>query len=156
MNETQATETAPAARRLIQRHLLEGWGQLFLFSLLGVGLEVLLAFKSPLYVNAENETRHLLFRLAHAHGTGLALLHLALAWTWSQLTSDWFPQPAGLVSGCMTAASLLIPAGFFLAGLSASASDPGVAIALVPAGVIPLLVALGVLTVGLVKAVPKS
>jgi len=130
-------------KKLCRRHLLEAWGGLFLYALLGLSLELLLAYKAPLYIDVENDTRRLMWRLAHAHGTLFSILHLGLAFTFSKLRDGAFPQPAGLLSGCLTGASLLIPAGFFLGGLRAQDGDPAAAIALVPAGAVLLLVALG-------------
>lgn len=131
--------------RLVRRHLLEGWGGLFLFGALGAVLETLLAFKVSAYVRADQETVRLMWRLAHGHGTLLALLHLAFAFTLPKLDSAAVPQPAGLISGCFTGASLLIPGGFFLGGLTAIEGDPGPAVAMVPAGAALLLFALGAL-----------
>lgn len=137
------TPSTASPSSLCRRHLIEGWGGLFLYACLGLSLEALLAFKAPIYIDVENDTRRLMWRLAHAHGTLFSLLHLGLAFTFTKVRERSFPQPAGLLSGCLTAASLLIPAGFFLAGLRAHDGDPGSAIALVPAGAVALLVALG-------------
>lgn len=71
----------PEASQLVRLHLRIGWGALLLFIVLGLALEALHAFKVPLYVDAENETRRLLFRLAHAHGALLCLIHLCASWT---------------------------------------------------------------------------
>jgi hypothetical protein len=125
----------------MRRHLLEGWGGLTLFISLGAVLEFLLAFKVSLYVRADQETLRLMWRLAHGHGTLLALLHLAFASSLTQLNAKHFPQPAGLISGALSAGTLLIPAGFFLGGVAAQGGDPGPAIALVPAGAVLLIFA---------------
>ncbi len=110
--------------------------------MLGVALEFFLAFKSDLYVNADFETRRLMWRLAHAHGTLLSLVDLAMVLVLQKLDDRCFPQPAGLISGCLTGAFLLIPGGFFLGGFGAEGGDPGAAIALVPAGAFLLILGL--------------
>lgn len=136
------TRPSTSQQRAIRRHLIEGWGGLFLFACLGVTLECLLAFKIPFYVDVASDSRRLLWRLAHAHGTLLSLVHLALAFSMSRFAARAFPQPAGLISGTLSGASLLIPGGFFCAGVDAHAGDPGLSIALVPAGAVLLLIAL--------------
>ena len=66
---------------LAQRHFRWGWWCLLVFVGLGVVLETLHAFKVPSYLNVGNETRRLMWTLAHAHGTLLALVHLAFGAT---------------------------------------------------------------------------
>ncbi len=132
--------------KLIRRHLVEGWGTLTLFVLLGASLEVLLAFKIGFYTRADQTTFRLMWRLAHGHGTLMGLLHFAFAFTLNRLERDDFPQPAGLYSGCLTGATLLIPGGFFLAAQGSAEGDPGVAIALVPVGAVLLLFVTGSMT----------
>lgn len=134
-----------ALERLIRRHLLEGWGGLLLFTCLGVALECLLAFKTSIYVDVESETRRLMWRLAHAHGTLLSLVHLAAAFSFSRFPLPPSARPFGLCSGCLSGAGLLVPGGFFLAGLSAHDGDPGLSIALVPMGACLLLTAFALL-----------
>lgn len=129
--------------RWIRSHLLYGWGGLFLFALLGLVLEGLHAWKVPLYLDAGSETRRLLFRLAHAHGTLLSLLQLGFASTLEKMPTRLFPRPLGLASGTLTGALLLLPMGFFLGGVEAVEGDPGSGIFLVPLGALLLLVALG-------------
>ncbi len=142
MNSRSASPSHMHRARNIRRHLIEGWGGLFVFTCLGVTLECLLAFKVPLYVDVDSESRRLLWRLAHAHGTLLSLIHLAAAFSFGRFAESAFPRPAGLISGTLSGAGLLIPGGFFLAGLDAHSGDPGLSIALVPAGALLLLVAL--------------
>ena len=67
--------------RVVRRHLLFGWWSLFLFLVLGFLLEGLHAFKVGWYVDVSSQTRRLMWTLAHAHGTLLALVHLAFATT---------------------------------------------------------------------------
>ena len=60
--------------RVVHRHLRLGGVLLLGFLSLGIILETLHAFKVDLYMNTENKTRRLLWTLAHAHGTLLAIL----------------------------------------------------------------------------------
>ncbi len=127
----------PAAAALRQRHLRIGWWSLLLFVLLGTGLEALHGFKADFYLDPSMETRRLLWRLAHAHGTFLSLVHIAFA-----LTVAHTPRPPRWPSPCLTGALIAIPAGFFLGGLSPTGGDPGVGIVLLPLGVVLLVVAI--------------
>ncbi len=137
--------------RLTRRHLLAGWGTLLIFSLLGVALEALLAFKVSGYVHLEHEGRRTMWRLAHAHGTLFALLHFAYVASLRHLPAQLFPQPMGVSSGLLTAATVLIPGGFLLAGWGAHGPDPGAAIALVPAGALALLAVCLLVLIGLAR-----
>src|SRR5687767_2952499 len=65
----------------LRRHLRFGWWSLLIFLTLGIVLEGLHAFKVGGYLNVSNSTRRLLWTLAHAHGTALALVHIAFAVT---------------------------------------------------------------------------
>ena len=62
-----------------RRHLRFGWWSLLLFATLGLVLESLQGFKVRAYLDVSNETRRLMWTLAHAHGTLGGLLHLGLA-----------------------------------------------------------------------------
>ena len=64
----QSFERAADRGELAVRHLRFGWASLFVFATLGVGLELLHGFKVGLYLDVGNETRRLLWTLAHAHG----------------------------------------------------------------------------------------
>ena len=132
-----ANEPPPAAQ-LRRRHLSIGWLSLFLFALLGIALEAMHAWKVDAYLHPAHETRRLLLRLAHAHGIGLALLHVAFAFTASTLRT-----PPRFASACMTGALLAMPVGFLLGGIWHSGGDPGAGIALVPLGALLLLIAIG-------------
>jgi uncharacterized PurR-regulated membrane protein YhhQ (DUF165 family) len=120
------------------RHLRIGYWSLALFVTLGLALEAMHAFKVAAYLDVESETRRLMWRLAHAHGTLLGLLHVAYG-----LTVRAVPRAAHpIASSGLTAALLLIPGGFFAGGMFIHAGDPSVAVALVPVGFVALLVAL--------------
>ena len=62
--------------RIVQAHLRSAWLGLLVFVTFGIALELLHAFKSEAYLGVHNETRRLMWTLAHAHGVGLSLVHL--------------------------------------------------------------------------------
>ena len=62
--------------QLADRNLRFGWWSLVIFLSLGAVLEALHGFKIGWYVDVGNETRRLMFTLAHAHGTLLALVNI--------------------------------------------------------------------------------
>ena len=128
------------ADALVRRHLTLGWWALLLFLTVGLGLEALHGFKVEAYLNLSNETRRLMWTLAHAHGTLLGLVNLGFAAT-ARLLSAWPLKYKQLASGCLVAATALMPAGFFLGGLFIYADDPGLGILLVPVGGILLFAA---------------
>ena len=132
-----ADPTLPA---FTQRHLKFGWWSLLIFLTLGIVLEALHGFKSGFYLDVSNETRRLMWTLAHAHGTLLALVHVAFGAT-GHFIPRWDVRRRNLASACLMGASLLIPAGFFLGGVVIYAGDPGLGILLVPLGAALLLVA---------------
>jgi hypothetical protein len=124
---------------LVQRHSRFGWYALFAFASLGAVLETLHAFKLGFYLDVDNETRRLMWRLAHAHGTLLGLVNLGFAATLPRTSAQARPRLVW-ASACLIAASCLLPAGFLLGGALASAGDPGLPVLLVPLG-LPLLLA---------------
>jgi hypothetical protein len=123
-----------------RRHLRFGWWSVLLFATFGLSLEALHGFKVGAYLDVSNETRRLMWTLAHAHGTLLGLLHVLFG-----LTVAAFPElVAGhvrLVSRSLVAASILLPGGFFLGGIVFYSGDPGLGVLLVPAGAVLLLTA---------------
>ena len=125
---------------LTHRHLRFGWWTLLFFLTLGLVLEALHGFKVGVYLNPSNETRRLVWTLAHAHGTLFGLVNIAFAFTVGRL-ADWPSRPRGIASACLRGATLLMPAGFFLGGLRVYSGDPGVGIVLVPVGGLLLLAA---------------
>ena len=126
-----------SASGLRRRHVAFGWWSLLVFLVLGVALEVMHGFKLRWYLDVSNETRRLLFTLGHAHGTLVALVHLAFA----ALLGDAPPPRATLVSRSLVASSVLLPGGFLLGGLFVYDGDPGLGILLVPVGALLLIVA---------------
>ncbi len=132
---------------LIRRHLLAGWGGLFVFLLLGLLLELLHGFKASWYLAADNETRRLLWVLAHAHGALLAVLNLVFA-----LTIDKWR--AGLhalrwISLALLIALVLMPTGFLTGGLVIYQGDPGPGIVLALVGAAVLICGVGALVLQL-------
>ena len=115
------------------RHLRFGWWSLLVFLSVGFALELLHGFKAGFYLDVTNETRRLMWTLAHAHGVLLSLVHVAWA-----LCLRAFPHLENghhrVVSRCFMGASVLLPGGFFAGGVQLYGGDPGLGIAAVPAG----------------------
>jgi hypothetical protein len=125
----------------IRKHLLVGWGALLLFVTLGVVLESLHGFKVAWYHNVGMETRRLTWRLAHAHGTFLAVVNLAFAMTLYVLGESAQGAWRRIASGCLLGATIALPAGFFLGGVVIYGGDPGLGIFLSPLGAVLLVIA---------------
>ncbi len=125
---------------LIRRHLEFGWWALLIFLTGGLALEALHGFKVGAYLMVTNETRRLMWTLAHAHGTLLGLVNLAFAATVRAIPA-WSEPNRRFASSALIAATVLIPAGLFLCGLFIYAGDPGLGILLVPLGGILLFAA---------------
>lgn len=134
----------------IRLHLRFGWWSLFVFGATGLVLETLHGFKAAVYLDLSNETRRLMWTLAHAHGVGLALIHLLFA-VMVRLELTGRPSSHRLVSRCLIGASVLLPGGFFAGGAVYYGGDPGFGILLVPVGAVLLLV-----SVFLLARHPKS
>lgn len=125
----QAADAATRACRAT--HLWWGFAALALFALGGLVLEALHAFKQPAFVDPAQETRRLLWRLAHAHGTLLGLLNVAFGLAAPHLRWPRGPQRAGRL---LRAATVLLPAGFALGGVVIYGGDPGPGALLAPVG----------------------
>ena len=122
-------------------HVRAGWWLLLLFVALGLLLESLHGFKIGFYLDASNETRRLMWTLAHAHGALLAVVNIVFGLT---LERRGAPSSGSRVvaSRCLLGASVLLPLGFFLGGVVTHAGDPGLGILLVPVGGLLLLTAI--------------
>jgi len=131
----------PVTEDLSRRHLLFGWWTLLAFAALGLVLESLQGFKVAAYLDVSNETRRLMWRLAHAHGALLGAINILFAVTLRTSPSSAFPG-AERISTALIAATLLLPGGFFLGGIVFYGGDPGVGVLLVPIGALLLLLAL--------------
>jgi hypothetical protein len=130
-----------AAQALAVRHLTFGWWTVCAFAALGLTLETLHGFKVAAYLDVSNETRRLMWRLAHAHGALLGLVHIVYGLALIALPGLGGPN-SSLISKSLIGASLLLPGGFLLGGISFYAGDPGLGVVLVPVGAILLLAAL--------------
>ena len=113
------------------RNLRFGWWSLLVFLSLGGILETLHGFKIGWYVDVGNETRRLMFTLAHAHGTLLALVNIAAGLT-VRMVERFTLWPS--VSFALIWAAILLPGGFFLGGIVTYDGDPGLGVWLVPFG----------------------
>ena len=131
--------TPPKSDQLMitRRHVRIGWSLLLIFLSIGVVLEACHAFRVSWYLDVgEPETRRLMWRLAHAHGALLSLVHIAFGLTLTVLP-EWPSRKLKFTSFVMTAASILIPGGFLLGGAFVHGnSDPGLGVFLVPAGAV--------------------
>jgi hypothetical protein len=113
---------------------------------MGIALEALHALKVPLYLDARNDTRRLMWTLAHAHGTLLSLIQIALACT---MTAVRFERARG--GTLMALAQWLMPLGFTLGGVWTYGGDPGPGVALVAAGGVLLLIGTGMFVLSLAR-----
>ena len=121
----------PSVAQFAERNLQFGWWSLLVFSSLGAALETLHGFKIGWYVDVGNEARRLMFTLAHAHGTLLALVNIAAGLT-ARIVDRFALRPS--VSFSLIWAAILLPAGFFLGGIVIYDGDPGLGVWLVPIG----------------------
>ena len=138
--ERQDRPASTSAANLGRRHLSVGWWVLLVFLTVGLALEALHGFKVGAYLKVTNETRRLMWTLAHAHGTLLGLINLAFAAALGVLPR-WSESRQRLASSCLLGATVLMPAGFFLGGTFIYGGDPGLGILLLPVGGALLFVA---------------
>jgi len=124
-----------------RRHLRIGWWSLLCFATVGLVLEMLHGFKVRAYLDVSNETRRLMWTLAHAHGTLLSLVHVIFGLT-LRTAAESLERNVRLISSCLTGASILLPGGFFLGGIVVYGGDPGLGVLLVPVGAALLLAAI--------------
>jgi len=128
---------------LFRRHMRFGWWSLLVFLSLGIALEVMHGLKVDWYLSVGNSTRRLMWTLAHSHGALLGLVHVAYAFSVRALAQTDAQGGLGKASHALSLASLLLPGGFFLGGITIYSGDPGRGVLLVPVGALALL--LGVL-----------
>jgi hypothetical protein len=140
-----------------RRHLRFGWWSLLVFATLGLVLETLHGFKVRAYLDVSNDTRRLMWTLAHAHGTLLALIHVVFGLT-IRSGLDIAAANQRLVSNALMAASVLLPGGFFLGGVVFYSGDPGLGVLLVPVGAMSLLIAVFIIarSAGAAATVPQK
>ena len=128
------------AERMRARHMRLGWWSLLVFLCLGLVIETLHGFKVPLYLDVSNETRRLLWTLAHAHGALISVVHVVFGLSLPAMVA-WPDRQRSLASRCLTAALVLIPLGFFLGGVFIHEGDPGLGVLLLPPGALLLATA---------------
>jgi hypothetical protein len=123
-----------------------GWWALLAFTATGLGLEYLHAIKLASYLTEAGEPRRLMWTLGHAHGTALAILNIVFAVT---LRSGLVRTDGRLraISMCLIAATVLLPIGFWLGGVSFYGGDPGVGGVGIPVGAVLLIAAIGLIAV---------
>ena len=127
----RAPKQAQSVAQSADRNLHFGWWSLLAFLLLGAVLETLHGFKIGWYVDVGNDTRRLMFTLAHAHGTLLALVNIAAGLT-ARIVDRFALRPSASLA--LIWAAILLPAGFFLGGIVIYDGDPGLGVWLVPIG----------------------
>jgi hypothetical protein len=141
---TSTNDDLSALRGAIaRRHHLIGWIALLVFLSLGGFLEAMHGFKLGFYLDTDNRIRREMWRLAHAHGTLLALTQIAFAAGLITL-GQWTAARLKLASFFLLDATVLIPLGFFLGGIDPSETDPWVGILLVPVGALLLFIAVAI------------
>ena len=121
------------APRPLERLMLQGWVSIAGWMSFGLLLEGLLGYKIPAFL--EDAQRRELFRLAHTHGTLLALVLIAAA-----LCGRLFDiRPPSVALAALRLGAVLMPLGFLLGGIWHPEGDPGVGIWLVPPGALMVI-----------------
>ncbi len=128
---------------LVARHSRFGWWALLAFLSLGLMLEALHGFKIGWYLDVSNETRRLMFTLAHTHGTLFGILNIVFALSLKSGFTFVHIGRLKLASTCLVWGSLLMPIGFALGGITIYGGDPGIPIILSPIGGLLMLASVG-------------
>ena len=144
----RSTPRVQTIKKNADRNLRFGWWSLLVFLSLGGALETLHGFKIGWYVDVGNETRRLMFTLAHAHGTLLALVNIAAGLT-ARSVPRFDLRPS--ISSVLIWAAVLLPAGFFLGGVVTYGGDPGLGVWLVPVGAVLLFYSIARIALDLSK-----
>ena len=131
-------------------HLRFGWIMLLIFIVLGAALEVLHGFKIGWYLDVGNETRRMMLRLAHAHGTLFAVINIIFALS-VPAWPGWAPNRRDLASRTLRIGSVLLPGGFLAGGFFIYDGDPGLGVFLAPFGALALVMCL-IITVGAARS----
>ncbi len=144
-----AKDKKPESARITSM-LFQGWVSVAVWMTAGLLLEGLLGYKIPAYLN--DLQRRELFRLAHAHGTLLAVVVIlaALCAKHFEINLSRTPQRA------LQIGAVLMPVGFLLAGVWHTESDPGLAIWLVPVAGLMIIFAAISLAMGFLKKGEKA
>ena len=109
-----------------------GWTSLAAWALFGLAIEAAHGFKLGAYL--DDNLRHTILRLAHAHGVILALVVLAFPAALPSDKADQSVRTARRTGILLRAGALLIPAGFALGAIAPHEGDPGWPVLLVPVG----------------------
>lgn len=140
MSEDRPAAEEGGAAQIGTTHFRVGWWALLAYLSLGIVLESMHGFKLRWYLDVSNETRRLMWTLAHTHGTLLSILNIVFASTVRQMPA-WRGSGRVLASRCLLAALILLPLGFLLGGVFIHGGDPGLGVLLVPPGALLLLIA---------------
>ncbi len=138
---SEKTTTVGDLQLWVRQSIFQALVSIAIWMAFGLLLEGLLGYKTPAYL--QDAQRRELFRLAHAHGTLLALVLLAAALVSDRLKLE-APKSARVA---LRVGVVVLPLGFLLAGVWHYEGDPGVAIYLVPLAA--LLVIYGVVALAL-------
>ncbi|MCP4872776.1 MAG: hypothetical protein GY898_29140 [Proteobacteria bacterium] len=143
----------PDLDAIARRHLTFGWWALLIFLLVGSVLESLHGFKVAWYVDVATETRRLVWRLGHAHGTMLSIVNIVFGLTIKGV-ADRIGDAAWPVraSQLLVIGTVLLPGGFFAGGLVIYGGDPGPGVFVAPFGALALAIAMALTATGLSKA----
>ncbi len=131
MHDVRSAEDDDTASKLAFLNVKFGLWALLSYLSLGIGLEGLHGFKVGWYLDFE--TRRLMWTLGHAHGVLLSVLAIGFGMMLHVRhdTSAGWPR---IASGCLIAATILLPGGFLLGGIYVYDGDPGPAVLLSPVG----------------------
>ncbi|MBK6424873.1 MAG: hypothetical protein IPF82_01360 [Blastocatellia bacterium] len=143
---TPADDPAPSSDATVLAHSRFAMTLLFVALAFGIVLETLHGFKAVTYLM--DPVRKEFWSLAHFHGIGLALVNLVYR-SWAGRTGLGVRNRS--VSLSLMAGSVLLPLGFFLAGIAHYGSDPGLGIFLAPVGAALVLYAIGAIALTLWK-----
>ena len=108
-----------------------------------------------MYLDVSNSTRRLMWTLAHAHGTLLGMAHVIFGLS-LQVLPELDSHRLPLISFSLIGASVLLPGGFLLGGITFYSGDPGLGIAVVPVGATLLLLAVLLIARSISTIVSKS
>lgn len=135
---SEASMPSPSAVRA--QHLRWGWVALAVWVVAGLALEALHGFKIGWFLDADVETRRMMFRLAHAHGALTGLLNVVFAV--GAVGLAWGARGSAAASAMLRAATILLPGGFLLGGIWIHDGDPGLGILPAPVGGVLLCMAM--------------